>query len=322
MSLAIYQTAIVAFFLSVIICPLYIRFSRRQRYGQQIRLDGPRRHFRKAGTPTMGGLVFLFSFLFTILLFAPKTPRLFLALLLTFSSAFLGFMDDYQKVVHRRSLGIRAREKLLAQFVFALFFYFVLLALGHSTLVTIPFTSLQVDLGLFYPLLIFVIIIGFSNAVNLTDGIDGLAGGTAILALLALLFLASLQGMQDLVYFCSALLGACFGFLIFNLHPARIFMGDVGSLSLGTALAVVGILTKAEFTLVIIGGVFVLETLSVVLQVIFFRLTGKRVFLMSPLHHHFEMKGWSEWHVVIGFWALGFCFAIIGLWEYTPFLRW
>ncbi len=322
MSLVIYQTAIVAFILSVITCPLYIRFSRRQRYGQQIRMDGPRQHFRKAGTPTMGGLVFLLSFLVVIFLFAPKTPRLLLALLLTFSSAFLGFMDDYQKVVHRRSLGIRAREKLLAQFVFALFFYFVLLTLGHSTSVAIPFTSLQVDLGLLYPLFIFVIIIGFSNAVNLTDGIDGLAGGTAILSLLALLFLASLQGLQDLVYFCSALIGACFGFLIFNLHPARIFMGDVGSLSLGTALAVVGILVKAELTLVIIGGVFVLETLSVVLQVIFFRFTGKRVFLMSPLHHHFEIKGWSEWHVVIGFWALGFCLAVVGLWEHTPFLRW
>jgi phospho-N-acetylmuramoyl-pentapeptide-transferase len=322
LSIAIYQTAAVAFFLSVIICPLYISFSRRQRYGQQVRSDGPRRHFSKTGTPTMGGLVFLFSFLVTTLLFAPKTPRFFLVLLLIFSSAFLGFVDDYQKVVHRRSLGIRAREKLLAQFVFALIFYFTLLILGHSTLVAIPFTSLQVDLGLFYPLLIFVVMIGFSNAVNLTDGIDGLAGGTAILALLALLFLASLQGMQDLVFLSSALIGACFGFLIFNLHPARIFMGDVGSLSLGTALAVVGILVKAELTLVIIGGVFVLETLSVVLQVIFFKLTGKRVFLMSPLHHHFEIKGWSEWHVVIGFWALGFCFAMIGLWEHTPFLRW
>lgn len=322
MSIAIYQAAAFAFLLSVIICPLYIRFSRRLRYGQQVRLDGPRRHLRKAGTPTMGGLVFLFSLLVTFLLFAPKTPGLFLVLLLTFSSAFLGFMDDYQKVVHRRSLGIRARDKLLAQFIFALLFYFFLLALGHSTSVAVPFTSLQVDLGIFYPLLIFLIIIGFSNAVNLTDGIDGLAGGAAILALLALLFLASVQGMQDLVYFCSALIGACFGFLIFNLHPARIFMGDVGSLSLGTALAVVGILVKAELTLVIIGGVFVLETISVVLQVIFFRLTGRRVFLMSPLHHHFEMKGWSEWHVVVGFWALGFCFAIIGLWEHTPFSRW
>jgi phospho-N-acetylmuramoyl-pentapeptide-transferase len=322
LSPAIYQTAAVAFFLSVIICPLYIRFSRSQRYGQQIRLDGPRRHFNKAGTPTMGGLVFLSSFLFIILIFAPKTPALFLALFVTFSSALLGLMDDYQKVIHRRSLGIRARDKLLAQFVFSLLFYFGLLYLGHSTLVKIPFTTLQIDFGLFYPLLILVVIVGFSNAVNLTDGIDGLAGGTAILALLALLFMASLQGMQDLVYFCSALIGACFGFLIYNLHPARIFMGDVGSLSLGTALAAVAILIKAEFSLVIIGGVFILETLSVVLQVIFFRLTGKRVFLMSPLHHHFEMKGWSEWHVVIGFWALGFCFALIGLLEYTPLLRW
>ena len=142
------------------------------------------------------------------------------------------------------------------------------------------------------------------------------------MALLAFLFIASVQGIQEIVYFCGTLVGACFGFLVFNLHPARVFMGDVGSLSLGTALAVVAVLTKAEFSLIIIGGVFVLETLSVIVQVISFKLTGKRVFLMSPLHHHFEMKGWSEWHVVTGFWALGFCFAILGLLEYTPILGW
>ncbi|RJX29048.1 MAG: phospho-N-acetylmuramoyl-pentapeptide-transferase [Dethiobacter sp.] len=312
----------VAFLLSVIICPLYIKYSRRRRYGQQIRMDGPRGHFHKAGTPTMGGVVFLLSLLITTIFFAPKTPLLLVALFMIFSSAFLGFMDDYQKVVRRRSLGLKAREKLLGQFIFALFFYFVLLALGHSTVVDIPFTAIQVNFGYFYPLLIFAMMMATSNAVNLTDGIDGLAGGTAILALLAFLFLASLQGLQEIVYFCGALIGACFGFLIFNLHPARVFMGDVGSLSLGTALAVVAILTKAEFSLIIIGGVFVLETLSVIVQVISFRLTGKRIFLMSPLHHHFEMKGWSEWHVVTGFWALGFCFAVLGLLEFTPILRW
>ena len=270
----------------------------------------------------MGGIVFLLSLFITTFFFAPKTLLLLLTLFMIFSSAFLGFVDDYQKVVQRRSLGLRAREKLLGQFIFALLFSFVLLLSGHSTVVDIPFTAIQVDFGVFYPLLIFVMVIGFSNAVNLTDGIDGLAGGTAILALLAFLILASLQGLEEITYVCGALIGACFGFLIFNLHPARIFMGDVGSLSLGTALATVAILTKAEFSLLIIGGVFVLETLSVIVQVIYFRLTGKRVFLMAPLHHHFEMKGWSEWHVVTGFWALGFCFAVVGLLEVTPILRW
>ena len=320
--LPVYSAAIIAFFLSIIICPFFIAFSRRQQYGQQIRADGPLGHFRKAEAPTMRGIVFLLSFLLTTLFFAPKTPLLFLALFITFGNAFLGFIDDYQKVVRRRSLGLRAREKLLGQFIFALLFYFVLALSGHSTVVNIPFFALQLDFGLFYPFLIFILMIGFSNAVNLTDGIDGLAGGTAIVALLAFLFIASVQGIQEIVYFCGTLVGACFGFLVFNLHPARVFMGDVGSLSLGTALAVVAVLTKAEFSLIIIGGVFVLETLSVIVQVISFKLTGKRVFLMSPLHHHFEMKGWSEWHVVTGFWALGFCFAILGLLEYTPILGW
>ncbi|MGI6328440.1 MAG: phospho-N-acetylmuramoyl-pentapeptide-transferase [Dethiobacteria bacterium] len=320
--LPVYSVAIIAFFLSIIICPVYISFSRRQQYGQQVRSDGPRRHYRKAGTPTMGGIVFLLSFLIITIIFAPKTPLLFLALFITLGNAFLGLIDDYQKVVRRRSLGLRAREKLLGQFIFALLFYFVLAFSGHSTVVNIPFFALQLDFGLFYPFLIFILMIGFSNAVNLTDGIDGLAGGTAIVALLAFLFIAAVQGIQEIVYFCGTLIGACFGFLVFNLHPARVFMGDVGSLSLGTALAVVAVLTKAEFSLIIIGGVFVLETLSVIVQVISFKLTGKRVFLMSPLHHHFEMKGWSEWHVVTGFWALGFCLAVLGLLEYTPILRW
>ena len=322
MTLPVYTATFVAFLISVIICPIYIIYSRRRRFGQQIRLDGPREHLHKAGTPTMGGVVFLLSLLVTTIFFAPKTFMLFSAFFMVYSSAILGFIDDYQKVIRRRSLGLKAREKLLGQFIFALLFYILLYVQGHSTVVDIPFTTVQIDFGLFYPLLIFVMIIGFSNAVNLTDGIDGLAGGTAILALLAFLFLASLQGLEEIVYFCGTLIGACFGFLIYNLHPARIFMGDVGSLSLGAALATVAILTKAEFSLIIIGGVFVLETLSVVIQVIFFRLTGKRVFLMAPLHHHFELKGWSEWHVVTGFWALGFCFAILGLLEFTPILRW
>ena len=309
-----FVAALAAFFLCLILCPLYIRFSP---FGQQIRLDGPGRHFRKAGTPTMGGVVFLFCIVLILFLFVPISPLLLAALLITLAGGLLGLIDDYQKTARHRSLGLKARHKLAGQFIFALIFYFVLLAHGHSTVVHIPFSSTSVDLGCLYPLLIFVMILGAANGVNLTDGIDGLAGGTAILALLALLILASQQGQSDLVYFCAVLIGAVFGFLVFNLHPARIFMGDVGSLSLGTALAAVAILTKAELLLVIIGGVFVLETLSVILQVVSFKLTGRRIFLMAPLHHHFEMKGWSEWYVVTGFWALGFCFALLGILEYT-----
>ncbi len=309
-----YLASLLAFFLCLLLCPLYIRFSP---FGQQIRRDGPGRHFRKAGTPTMGGIVFLFSAALILLVFVPMTPLLMAVLLITLLGGFLGFIDDFSKVARHRSLGLKARHKLAGQFLFSLLFYFVLVSYGHSTVVHVPFSGMEVDCGYFYPLLIFIMIIGTANGVNLTDGIDGLAGGTAILALLAFLILASQQGLTELVFFCAVMIGAVFGFLIFNLHPARVFMGDVGSLSLGTALAAVAILTKAELSLVIIGGVFVLETLSVILQVISFRLTGKRVFLMSPLHHHFEIKGWSEWHVVTGFWALGFCFALLGILEYT-----
>ena len=312
--------AFTAFLISVIISPFYIRFSRAKQFGQQVRLDGPQRHFRKAGTPTMGGVVILFSFLLPLLFGAEKTPFLLLAIAITFFSALLGFFDDFRKVVRRTSLGLKAREKLLGQFIFSLLFYVALLFYGHSTVVDIPFSTMQIDFGLVYPLLIFIMIIATSNAVNLTDGIDGLAGGTSIIALLAFLFMASLQGLHDLVFFCGTMIGAIFGFLVFNLHPAKVFMGDVGSLSLGAALAAAAILTKAEFYLIIVGGVFVLETLSVILQIIFFKLTGKRILRMAPLHHHFEMKGWSEWQVVTGFWALGFLFALVGLLDFSRLL--
>jgi len=317
----VYVLAFAAFILSVIISPFYIRFSRLKQFGQQVRLDGPRRHYLKAGTPTMGGIVFLLSLLLILLFGAEKTPFLILALGITLSSALLGFLDDFRKVVRRTSLGLKAREKLMGQFVFSLVFYLVLIFYGHSTTVDIPFSTIQLDLGLTYPFLIFIMIAAASNAVNLTDGIDGLAGGTSIIAFLAFLFLASLEGMQDIALFCGTMIGAIFGFLIFNLHPAKVFMGDVGSLSLGAALAAAAILTKAELYLIIIGGVFVLEALSVIVQVISYRLTGKRVLLMAPLHHHFEMKGWSEWQVVTGFWALGFIFAVVGILDFSRLLR-
>jgi len=321
LQLPVYYVAMFSLLISLAICPIYIFLSRHLHFGQQIRLDGPHQHLKKAGTPTMGGIVCLFSFMVALLLFAPKTPFLIMIVLLTLASAFLGFLDDFQKVIRRQSLGLKARQKLLGQFVFAVFFYYFLLVYGHSTVVDIPFSSLKVDFGYSYFFLILVMLIGTSNAVNLTDGIDGLAAGTAILGLLAFLLIAYWQGMTDVVYFCGALIGACLGFLVFNLHPARIFMGDVGSLALGTALAAVAILTKAELYLVIIGGVFVLETVSVIVQVLFFRFTERRIFLMSPLHHHYEFKGWPEWHVVIGFWALGFCFALLGLIDHTPLMQ-
>ncbi len=306
-----------AFLVSAALTPLYIAVSKTYQFGQQVRLDGPSQHLQKVGTPTMGGVVFLLSFIATAVVFVPKTPLFFLVVMVILFNALLGFIDDYQKVVRHHSLGLKARHKLLGQLIVSLGFYLVLMQLGHETFVSVPFIGLRLELGMLYPFLIFLMLIGTSNAVNLTDGIDGLAAGTVILALLSFLYIAIAQGYQEMVYLCGILVGACLGFLLFNVNPAKVFMGDVGSLSLGAALAATAIILKSELILVVIGGVFVLETLSVMIQVVSFRLTGKRVFLMSPLHHHFELKGWSEWQVVSGFWILGLCLALLGLLDYA-----
>jgi phospho-N-acetylmuramoyl-pentapeptide-transferase len=306
---------LVAFAISVVVCPFLIKLLRRLQFGQQVRDDGPTRHRFKAGTPTAGGVVFLLATAAALLWPGGGwSPLLGAVLLVTLGNGLIGWLDDYAKIAKARSLGLKARNKLLGQFVIAAVFAGLLALSGrYDPVVGIPFTGAALDLQLFYPLFIFLFIIGFSNAVNLTDGIDGLATGTAIITLLAFLYIASQLGMPEIARFCGALVGGCFGFLVYNLHPARIFMGDVGSLALGGALAAVAVLTKTELTLVITGAIFVVETISVILQVISFQLTGKRLFLMSPLHHHFELKGWSEWQVVTAFWGLAFVFAVIGL---------
>jgi phospho-N-acetylmuramoyl-pentapeptide-transferase len=312
---AIFFTMLVAFAISIVACPLFIRLLRRLQFGQQVRDDGPSRHRFKAGTPTAGGVVFFFAAAAALLAARePFSPLLGLALFVTVGSGLIGWLDDYAKISRARSLGLKARNKLLGQFVIAAVFTAALVLTGnYDPVVAIPFTGAALDLGLLYPAFIFFLMIGFTNAVNLTDGIDGLATGAAIISLLAFLYIASQFAVPEIAQFSGALVGGCFGFLVYNLHPARIFMGDAGSLALGGALAAVAILTKTELTLVIIGGVFVLETLSVILQVISFQLTGRRIFLMSPLHHHFELKGWSEWQVVTAFWGLAFLFAVTGL---------
>ncbi|MBS4023673.1 MAG: phospho-N-acetylmuramoyl-pentapeptide-transferase [Dethiobacter sp.] len=307
------QTSLWAFAISLTLAPLFIAVFRRLHFGQQIREEGPRRHLKKAGTPTMGGIVFMLASLPVVFIFAPRTTELFLIVFLSAGNGFVGFIDDYMKVVRRRSLGLKARSKLLGQAALVVVFFIVWRSLGYDTALSIPFTGRDLDLGIYYlPFLIFFVI-GFTNAVNLTDGIDGLAAGSAILAFLSYVIIAAMYGAADLAHFNAAMIGATFAFLIYNLHPAKVFMGDVGSLALGGALAAMAVLTKTELFLVIIGGVFVLETLSVIIQVIIFQLTGKRVFRMSPLHHHFELGGRGEWQVVTVFWAVGFIFAVIGL---------
>ncbi len=307
-------TAIIfSFLISVAACPLFIKLIRRLQFGQQIREDGPRRHLSKAGTPTMGGVVFLFAALVSLLLAAPRSPLLIIAVFVTLGNALIGWLDDYAKVSRSRSQGLRARDKLLGQALIAVVLTVALFKLGFSTGINIPFTGLVIDTGIFYPVLVLVIISSATNGVNLTDGIDGLAAGTAIIALLAFFYIALTCDLPEVALFCGTLVGGCFGFLVYNIHPARIFMGDTGSLALGGALAAAAILTKTELYLIIIGGVFVIETLSVILQVARFQLTGKRVFLMAPLHHHFEIKGWSEWKVVTSLWGLSFLFAVLAL---------
>ncbi len=317
MQKSVFLTVFAAFAISAVICPLFIRMQRRRQFGQQIRVDGPSRHLKKAGTPTAGGVVFLTAAGCALLIAANFNPRLWIAVLLTLGSALIGWLDDYAKMAHGRSLGLKARDKLAGQALLtALFTGLLYLSGNYSPAVELPFTGVTLDLGWFYPFFIFIIILSTTNAVNLTDGIDGLATGTAIIALLAFLYIALESGRPDLALFCGALVGGCFGFLIYNLHPARIFMGDVGSLGLGGALAAAAILTNAELSLVVIGGLYVLEALSVILQVLSFQLTGRRILLMAPLHHHFELKGWSEWQVVTAFWGLTFIFALIGLLEW------
>lgn len=311
--LNIFTAMILSFIISVAVCPLFIKLIRRLQLGQQIREDGPQRHLSKAGTPTMGGVVFLFSSLVTLLLVAPRSSLLIMAVFVTLSNAVIGWLDDYAKVSRSRSLGLRARDKLLGQAVIAAVLTVALFKLGFSTEVNIPFTGAGIDLGMLYPVLVLLIISSATNGVNLTDGIDGLATGTAIIALLGFFYVALTRGLPEIALFCGTLVGGCFGFLVYNIHPARIFMGDAGSLALGGALAAAAILTKTELYLIIIGGVFVIETLSVILQVASFQLTGKRIILMAPLHHHFELKGWSEWQVVTSFWGLSFLFTIVAL---------
>lgn len=318
MQFDIFLTMFIAFVISVVICPLLIRVMRKLQYGQQIREDGPARHLAKAGTPTAGGVVFLLAAVAAVLIRREHfwSWELALIIFVTLGNAVIGWLDDYAKMSRSRSLGLKARAKLAGQLLISAVFIGGLACLQlYDPAVNVPFTGMSLALGYLYPLFIIFMIMAETNGVNLTDGIDGLATGTAIIALLAFLYIAVTRELFGVALFCGALVGGCFGFLVYNLHPARIFMGDVGSLALGGALAAAAVLVKEELLLLIIGAVFALEALSVSLQVISFKLTGRRILLMAPLHHHFELKGWSEWQVVTGFWGLAFIFALIGLIE-------
>ncbi|MED4202678.1 phospho-N-acetylmuramoyl-pentapeptide-transferase [Neobacillus mesonae] len=313
----IFFPIIMAFLISVLLSPVFIPFLRRLKFGQSIREEGPKSHKKKSGTPTMGGIIFLFSIVITTIVmtgkFSEPTVKTYLLLLVTLGFGLLGFLDDFIKVVMKRNLGLTSRQKLLGQIIISVIFYLVYKQMNFSTEINIPFTDSSIDLGWFFVLFIIFWLVGFSNAVNLTDGLDGLVSGTAAIAFGAFAVLAWSQSQMEIAIFSVAVVGAVLGFLVFNAHPAKVFMGDTGSLALGGAIATIAILTKLELLLIIIGGVFVIETLSVILQVASFKTTGKRIFRMSPLHHHYELIGWSEWRVVVTFWSVGLILAILGI---------
>ena len=310
-------TIIMGFLISVLLSPIFIPFLRRLKFGQGIREEGPKSHQKKSGTPTMGGVMIILSIIATTIVmtmkFSEVSMNMILLLFVTVGYGLLGFLDDYIKVVMKRNLGLTSKQKLIGQIVIALVFYAVYHFQGMPTDIRIPGTELSFDFGWIYPVLVIFMLVGGSNAVNLTDGLDGLLSGTAAIAFGAFAILAWNQSQYDVAIFAVAVVGAVLGFLVFNAHPAKVFMGDTGSLALGGAIVTIAILTKLEILLVIIGGVFVIETLSVILQVISFKTTGKRIFKMSPLHHHYELVGWSEWRVVVTFWTAGLLLAVLGI---------
>jgi phospho-N-acetylmuramoyl-pentapeptide-transferase len=305
----------VAFLLALICGPLLIPMLRRLKFGQQVRDDGPQRHLAKSGTPTMGGIIIVVALSIAALAFTEWNTELALLLVATLGSGLIGFLDDFIKIVKKRSLGLTALQKLIGQTVVALVVYVLFIQSGGSTALHIPGLEIAIELGDFhiYALLVIIMMLATTNAVNFTDGLDGLLAGTGAIAFTGYAILAILASQYESAVFSFAMIGALLGFLVFNAHPAKVFMGDTGSLAIGGGLVAVAMLTKAELLLIIIGGVFVIEMLSVIIQVVSFKTRGKRVFKMSPIHHHYEMSGWSEWKVVTVFWIAGILFALLGL---------
>lgn len=332
--------AVTALLFSLFVGPKIINLLKKHQIGEEIRIEGPVSHQVKKGTPTMGGLIIIVSILIGVLLWAdPFNLYVALILLATLVMGFVGFFDDYLKAVKKVKRGLISRYKLIGQISLALIIgaiiYFHPVFAGNHSNTSVPFfKNLEIDFGAFYIFFIVFIITGTSNAVNLTDGLDGLATGLCAISFLAFavmsyitghiefstyLNIIYLPGSEELTIFCMAAVGAAIGFLWYNTYPAQVFMGDTGSLSLGSALGTVAVLLKKELLLAIIGGVFITEVLSVIIQTIYFKYSrkkygeGRRIFRMAPLHHHFELKGWHETKVVVRFWIIGILLALLSL---------
>lgn len=315
----IVRTIVISFFITLILGPIIIPMLKRLKVGQSIREEGPKSHLKKNGTPTMGGIIIFIALVITLVTSGMLNKDMYVLLFATFGFGLIGFVDDYIKVVKRRNLGLKAYQKLIGQIVLA-----IILAIYQcstsvlGTKLIVPFLSNQyIDLGILYiPFIVFVVV-GTVNSVNLTDGLDGLASGVTLIVLSFFGIVALTWGMSSISIFSTALAGACLGFLIHNAHPAKVFMGDTGSLGLGGAVSAIAILLNIPLIIPIVGGIYFIEALSVIIQVISFKITGKRVFLMAPLHHHFEQKGWKETKVVAVFWTITVILCLIGIYSLT-----
>ena len=327
--------ALTALIISFIFGPWLIERMRRIKLGQYIREEGPKSHQQKAGTPTMGGILINVAIIIPTILWADiLNPYIWIILFVTFAYGVIGFVDDYRKLIKKQNEGLTAKEKFSMQIGVALaaglaIAYLPSIHNNYSTVLTFPFFKmLHLNLGFLYIPFIIVVLVGASNGVNLTDGLDGLAIGSTLIVAVTYTILTYAAGnfrvadylriawvpqAAELAVFCGAMVGASLGFLWFNAHPAEIFMGDVGSLALGGAIGCLAVMIKQEILLGLVGGLFVIEGMSVVLQVASFKLTGRRIFKMSPLHHHFELSGWRETKVVVRFWIIAIIFALVSL---------
>ena len=323
----VFLAVVVSIVVTIVLMPVWIRFLKAGQIGQQVRADGPQSHLVKQGTPTMGGVIMLLAVIVCSLVVCAPTPETFLLLGATVLTGVLGLIDDGSKVAFERSLGLTPKAKLIGQFAISTAFAIAAVnMLNIAPTVEIPLVY-TFDLGILttvipvaggieipwlYLLFVDILMVGLCNAVNLTDGLDGLAAGTVMVVMIIMAAIAYSANLLEAATFSAALAGACIGFLWFNSHPADIFMGDTGSLALGMALGALAVVTKTEFVSIIIGGLFVAEALSVMIQVFYYKRTKKRIFLMAPLHHHFEKKGWSETKVVVRFWIISGVLAACG----------
>ena len=308
----------IGFIVAMIFGIIFIPLLKRINFGQKISEYVGESHRKKEGTPTMGGLIFIIPTILAIIFLTltgriEMTYNLLIIMIVFILYALVGFLDDFLSIKRGKNEGLTVIQKFLGQIIIAVIFFAIYMKYNGDTTLVVTTLGINIDLGWLYGVFILLLLVGFSNAVNLTDGLDGLVGGLSAIAFVAFALIALFIGKEDVGFFCFVLTGAVAGFLMFNAYPARVFMGDTGSLALGAVLAAIAILTRREITLFVIGAIFCIEALSVMIQVFYYKRKKKRIFLMTPIHHHFEKKGYEEPDIVKGFWFAGMIFAVIGL---------